>query len=170
MPAQPKSETLSAKEFAASLLRFEDIEQTRNDVWYAAYRQAEEAMKPEIKAMSRLSQWILHHTPWRLLGKDRQKNFRYLQKHLRDIALIQDFPRDAVPFGFPIQVKNRDNIIKKLHAKKIFAAIHWPNLPSSAKAFPFEHQMAKSILTLPCDHRYTEEEMQHIVLELRKIL
>ena len=65
--------------------------------------------------------------------------------------------------GFPIRVQNRENILEYLHKNKIFAPVHWKELPVDGGEFLFEKELSKEIITLPCDHRYEQADLERIV-------
>jgi hypothetical protein len=58
-----------------------------------------------------------------------------------------------------IQIDNRDSIRKYLALKGIFAPIHW--LDSQ------DETLRKSLLSLPIDQRYSDDDMQRILHELK---
>ncbi len=61
-----------------------------------------------------------------------------------------------------IQIDNRDSIRKYLASNGIFAPIHW--LDSQ------DEPLRKSLLSLPIDQRYREEDMQQILLTLKEAI
>jgi len=166
-PEQPGHE--DAGFLRAALLRYEDRDEKQNDVWYAAYTEQEENMQVSLRAMSRISRCILAAADPAPLMRKRKANYDALMAELGDIALLPA-AADFVPFGFPVRVPERAKLASGLHAQGIFAAHHWPELPSPASQFAAEHRLAERLLTLPVDHRYGRREMRRIAAAVRKAL
>ncbi len=159
-----KHEWNSSPDFIhASLLRYEDIEEEHNSIWHSIYQTNEKRMTISSYSMSRISYYILASTDPRPLIKKRHENYDYLMKELKEYSLMPAKDRSFVPFGFPIRTKNKDKLTKILHENKIFAAHHWPELPSNPKEFPGEHLLSEQLLTLPVDHRYDTRDMKRII-------
>ena len=47
------------------------------------------------------------------------------------------------------------------------AHAHWEHLLAPAREFPAEHALAAGTLTLPCDQRYSAEDMQRLATVFR---
>lgn len=149
--------------WAAPMLRYEDSAEIRNDVWYAVHREKEAAMAVGCWKMTRLSAWILSRTSLEPLAGRRRRNWNILRERLgRWLAIDRD--PDGAPFGFAIKVtpSRRPELLQSLHSERIFAAVHWACLPSQEELFPAEHDLCRSVITLPCDHRYDEPVMRQL--------
>jgi hypothetical protein len=157
---QPSERPDAVALWSAPLLRYEDIAEEHNQTWHEAHQAKKARMHADRTAMTRLSTWILSHTPIDLLAEKRRRNWLALRKHLgRWLSHSDD--REAVPFGYLIKVpsEQRAAILRGLYADRIFAAVHYPTLPSPADEFPAEHELRRQLITLPCDHRYDENAM-----------
>lgn len=154
----------------AALLRFEDVNEQDNAVWHLANRDYEAAMAVGAKPMSRLTRHILQTTDAGWVAERRRANHQYLLERLAELAVLPQEELGFVPFGFPIWTKDRQGLSAQLAAQGIFAAHHWPSLPSPARDFPEAHQWAECILTLPCDQRYDQDDMAQIVAAVRGAL
>lgn len=152
-----------------ALMRYEDKEERYNEKWYAASRDYENQMGVSANKMYRLTYDILRATPVAPLMHARKANYAVLHELLDDIALF-NYNNSFVPFGFPIKIPNRAALAKTLHGLGIFAAHHWPELPSSVSEFPEAHALCHHMLTLPVDHRYGIEDMQKIAQCVRGAL
>lgn len=152
-----------------AILRAADAAETDNATWYDAYKRNENALRVSRHAMSDVSKRILQHTDAHAIMAARKTNYALLMQSLSDIALLPKDALDFVPMGFPIRVKDRKTLAATLHAQDIFAAHHWPELPSPVH-FVKEHALADSILTLPCDHRYDAHDMQRIIAAMKAAL
>lgn len=155
---------------SAALLRYEDVQEAHNNVWYDAYKHSESSMKISQHAMSRLSRYILSYVDARPLIKKRKANYEVLSDLLSDIAMLPVGEVDFVPLGLPIKVNNKPEVAAFLHKKGIFAASHWPDMPSPEAEFASEHAMCSNMLTLPVDHRYGKADMKRIAKLVRKAI
>ena len=150
--------------FEPSLRRFEDEMETQNAVWHAANLMRERAETVSNRRMSHLSGALLHLLdPTRIIAR-RRANFAVLQERLTQLSFLKDGSPNYVPFGFPIRVARGkcDGIIVELASTGIFVARHWSNLPSPAEIFQEEHRLAAELMTLPCDQRYSLDDMARI--------
>jgi hypothetical protein len=150
------------------LWRFED--EDNNQAWYPAYRQAESRMSVTTRPMSRLSAAILSSLDADEIAARRRQNFARLAESLSDLGPFADTKLSWVPLGFPIRVPERDRVVQHLASARMFCARHWAELPSDPDRFRFEHQLARQILTLPCDHRYGSADMDRLVRAVRAAL
>jgi hypothetical protein len=50
-----------------------------------------------------------------------------------------------------------------LRSQKIFIPTHWREILVEVD-FPFELELSRQLLTLPCDHRYTVEDMRRLAI------
>ncbi len=117
--------------------------------------------------MSFLSQRILPTVDLQHLAAARRKNYAYLLAHVNHKKIRPLFPvlpEGVCPLGFPILCQERDQLKEHLIARRIYPPIHW-TLPEQIdpQEFPPSSQLSKSILTIPCDQRYTEKEMDKII-------
>lgn len=152
----------------AALLRYEDEAELYNDAWYRAYMQQEQQMCVGNLGMSRLTQEVLAATDAKALIRARRRNEGLLRRLLGDLALLPAGDGQYAPFGFPIRVPDREKFAAYLHTHGIFAAHHWPRMPSPIKEFPFEHALSDAIITLPVDHRYAPGQMRHMAALVRQ--
>jgi len=156
-----KQESIPSSDFIRpSLLRYEDVDETHNGIWYAAFREKENNMGVSAAPMSRLSHAILASTDARPLMQARRSNFAVLMELLHDVVLLPPEDKNFVPLGFPVRLKESRHVASQLHAQGIFAANHWPDMPSDSVEFANEHALAAEILTLPVDHRYGRADME----------
>lgn len=154
----------------AALLRYEDEEEQHNDTWYAAFTAQENAQRVSDTGMSRIGRHILAATDPRPLIRARQRNYATLNRLLPGRALIDANPRDFVPLGFPLRVRDRRKTVDTLAASGIFTGHYWPDMPSPAAEFVEAHRLAEELVLLPVDHRYDAQDMQRIGDALRPLL
>jgi dTDP-4-amino-4,6-dideoxygalactose transaminase len=154
----------------AALLRYEDIDEQDNAVWHLANRDYEVAMAVSDMPMSRLTHHILQTADASWIAGRRRTNYQYLMRHLADLAVLPHEELTFTPLGFPIWTKARQKLAGRLAAQGIFAAHHWPSLPSEKTDYPKAHKLAERILTLPCDQRYDQNDMAQIVAAVRGVI
>lgn len=144
------------------LERLEDVEELRNEEWYSHYRRVEDAMAVGSVAMSRVTAAVLASAD---IGSDRERriaNFAILRDRLAQWAFLDEGALSFAPLGFPLQLPAAADLARRLAARRIFAARHWPSLPSDPALFPAEHRLSRELLTLPCDYRYDAREMRFV--------
>lgn len=103
----------------------------------------------------------------------RRSNWQFINSHLNEVAdqgdifssLYKTLLIDEVPLTYPIRVaKGRRNRLRAwLSERKIYCPIHWS---VDASADVRSMTLSESILSLPIDQRYNEEDMARIVGEL----
>jgi hypothetical protein len=168
---QPSERPDSIALWTAPLLRYEDRTEEHNQTWHEAHQSKKAWMQADRGEMTRFTGWILSHTALEPLAERRRRNWRVLRGPLGRWLAHEGNP-GAAPFGYLIKVPvdQRSGILRALYADRIFAAVHYPSLPSPADQFPAEHELRRQIITLPCDHRYGEDAMQRLAVRLVALL
>lgn len=105
---------------------------------------------------------------WR---RRRRNNALHLMRELDqwEVArpIFSRVPRESAPFGVVLAfmcAAARDSYREKLRRRNIYCPIHWAASPDSSTA---TRDLASRILTIPCDHRYTTDDMQRVAEILR---
>lgn len=105
---------------------------------------------------------------WRRWRRD---NAVYLMRELDQWEVARPiFPRvarESAPFGVALAFRSsaaRDTYREGLRRSNIYCPIHWA---ASADASTATQDLASRILTIPCDHRYTTDDMQRVADFLR---
>lgn len=168
---QPTSSADSDALWRAPLLRHADPLGLDNAVWYAANRAKEAAMAVTSQAMTDASLSILSRTSLASLAGPKLANWRVLDQRLRPWSALPSDPQ-APPLGYVLRLEPgaRDTVLRGLHAARIFAAVHWPAIAAPARDFPREAQWTLELVTLPCDHRYGEADMDRIASRVTELL
>jgi hypothetical protein len=156
--------------FVPEIMRFEDQDGTNHSAWYAAYRKREDALTAEVLPISRLTLSLLERISIGPLIARRKRNHSVISKRLSSLAARQPTADDTAPFGFVIKVKDAGALAAELAAEGFFCARHWPKLPSDAHVFALEHSMSQQLLTLPCDHRYEQHDMERLVEAVARLV
>ena len=142
--------------------------QNNREAAFQEYRESEAAMTVGATTMSQLTRQLLCVIDPLAAITRRRENYAILDEALGDYAVFSNSDVSFAPLGFPVRHVDCDRILGHLHKEGVFAARHWRDLPSPASAFPWEHALAREIMTLPCDQRYDAKDMQrvaHVFLE-----
>lgn len=106
------------------------------------------------------------------LVNSRRMNFEYLLEKLRDVEGIEfifdELNRENTPIFFPLYIqKNRDGLRQYLVKKEIYCPIHWP-IPAllDKNINPQTQDIYNTVLSIPCDQRYTQKDMDRVVTEI----
>lgn len=103
--------------------------------------------------VSPISQWVMERLDYKSIIKRRRENFKYLLDGVKRFEPVFDkLPKGTVPLFFPVWVQSRDYVLWKLAKEKVYCAPHYPN-----------------ILSVPCDQRYTIEEMEYVARCLNRL-
>lgn len=128
----------------------------------------------EMRRISRESRTLLRRIDLKLVRDTRRRNFEHLLKRFASSVrptvakpLIGELSECGSPLGFPVSSVWRDELRDHLVCSGIFPPVHWV-LPPEARKWARSHNqfaanLAESELTIPCDQRYGESDMEHIV-------
>lgn len=116
------------------------------------------------KLMSSLSLNLLHKINWERIIIKRRANFNTLLEHTRNSPhfspLFDSLPGGVCPLGFPVVVSRSRNHLKKyLIAHNIYPPVHWELPRCIPPVFTDSYKLSSKILTIPCDQRYSREDM-----------
>lgn len=156
----------------ASLLRYEDPHQEGVTPWHPENQAKEARMRVESAGATRLSLALLGALDPQDMVRRRRENFAALQTAIGAYRLPLRERADSAPFAFPVQLapQERDTVLRGLHAKGIYAAIHWRDLPVDPRTFKQAHALSHRLISLPCDQRYDATHMDYIATTFRQIL
>jgi dTDP-4-amino-4,6-dideoxygalactose transaminase len=149
------------KTWFATILRREFDLHGGSRHWFDLFQETEADTPIGKYAMSELSKLLLAKAiPYQSVAQRRINNYNVLARSLSQVALFSSPSRGVVPLGFPIRVKKREILRRKLFDHQIFPPVHWPLGNVVPDEFERSHQLSAEILTLPCDQRYGEAEME----------
>lgn len=177
----PRHATAAQQKLAAMLLKrqyLSGMEATKED--FRAWQiQSESAMS--VRPVSRplpVTASMLPHLPWRKWRAEKARNAAYLTRRLRQVlppVAIEPNFRDILPrpaeANFPWQCPfavivlcahraERDRLRATLIEHRIYPPILWPLPREAARRCPEAADFAARMLALPCDFRYTSEDME----------
>lgn len=113
--------------------------------------------------------WAMPHATGELLESSpplREMRARRRANHDILAAMLPFVPEAAgadAPLGYVIVFENetlRERIRRALMAERIYPAVHWP-LPAAVRGrFVESGALSRKILTIPCDQRYGEDDLE----------
>lgn len=114
----------------------------------------EDLCNAPVRGMSRLTRNLLTTIDDAAIRMKRLSNFSYLNNRLKTDFPINCSPEE-VPLVFPY-VSHDALLRRKLIDAQIFIATYWPGCE-------YSDSLVNSVLPLPIDQRYGEEDMNHIL-------
>lgn len=159
------------KAFVASVMRREFDLYGGSRQWFELFQQTEADSPIGFYAMSELSRMILLHSiDYPMIAQQRCRNYEVLVNALSDLALFPNLPSHVVPLGFPIRVRERDEVRRALFAHEIYPPVHWSLEGAVPESYRGSHKLAAEIMTLPCDQRYNSNDMERLAQLVRGAL
>ena len=106
-----------------------------------------------------------------LIKSRRRGNAAYLIDELKEVALFQQMDEKACPLFVPILLpqEQRDALRINLIEQKIYCPIHWP-LSELHDIGEEERILYRQELSLICDQRYGQEDMERTVKAVKQFL
>lgn len=94
--------------------------------------------------------------------RQRQKNAKVILEGLKSLSIkpLIEMPTDTTPLFIPIYLENRDDVRRRMFRNEVFCPVHWPLEGMDVKK---GREMAERELSLICDQRYGEIEMESII-------
>lgn len=125
-----------------------------------------------LNAMSCISKTLLNSIDFNNVIYKRRKNFKYLLSSFKNLdnidILCKNLKERICPIGFPIIVTQRDALREHLTNNNIYCPIHWLIPDEIPKKFDYSHFISKNIITIPCDQRYSIEDMEMVAEKVKK--
>ncbi|KQS95214.1 hypothetical protein [Chryseobacterium sp. Leaf394] len=131
---------------------------------YGDFKRNDKSLENQpIKLMSDLTKLLLMNIDFHFVKEQRQRNFQFLHDKLKKKNLLSiSYNHDSIPMVYPFRTK--DPLVKeKLINQKIYCASYWPNVIDWCSAEQNSHILAKEIVALPIDQRYSVEDMEKIL-------
>jgi dTDP-4-amino-4,6-dideoxygalactose transaminase len=121
-----------------------------------------------LSRMSEISRKIFGSVDLDYIKQKRRENFAYLHKmlHTENKLTVPSMGQIECPLVYPFWSNN--GLKKQLIDAKIFVATYWPNVFEWTKPGDLEYELANNVVCIPIDQRYSEEDMERIVKEIRK--
>jgi hypothetical protein len=157
-PVEPAEEV-----YPPCLARYEDTCGLHNAAWYAAYRSAEDKMRVEARAASRLALGLLDRLDFEGIATRRRRNYQALLSALPPRVVLEGFERecDGVPQGVPVLVPDAPHVVATMARARIFCARYWPDMPAVSSCSRTA-DLRDRLMLLPCDQRFEPDEMVRV--------
>ena len=116
-----------------------------------------------IRNITEISYNLIKNQNVKAICEKRRENYKYLYENLCGIkALKIPFKLNdekIVPFGFVIILDERDKFYEYCIRENIYCNIHWKDA---------NNYLSNKIITIPCDQRYSINEMEFIVRKIKE--
>lgn len=130
---------------------------------YHYYLDSEKSLNKEsIKLMSNLTANLFNSYTHDELAQRRKENFSYLHDVLGHINHL-DTGVVCSSLIYPFLIKNGKEVKDKLLKNRFFVATYWPDISFDSKLNSFEKELINNLISIPCDQRYTENDLVNIV-------
>ena len=131
--------------------------------WFELFQSADREAPIGPYRMSARTRSVLEHgLDYESIARRRIDNYNALHEQLAHLALFPKPEPGAVPLGCPVLLNDRDAVRERLFSQEIYPPVHWP-IPNVVPArFASSHELAKHIMTLPCDQRYDRADMRRM--------
>lgn len=141
------------------------------------FSKAEELLNLDVSPyqIDSLSSKIITEIDVNEIIRKRRRNFSFLEKGLKELTTVKlafsEIGDDVCPLFLPIIVdEGRDDVRDELIKYNIYCPVHWPisdhinlNLVKNTKS------INNRILSIPCDQRYSLDDMNRIIQVLKTI-
>lgn len=121
------------------------------------------------KQMSSLTHNLLRGIDYETAKSKRNENYQVLQQTIGSYS-GKVFHQTDGPLCYPFYTRHGVSIRKALAAEKIFVPTYWSNVVRDLSENSLEYDYAANILALPCDQRYTPDDMEYLASVLRRLL
>lgn len=117
-----------------------------------------------IMEMSNLTKRLLASIDYNTIAQKRRQNFDFLHNKLGDKNILKFIiSATEVPMVYPLFVDNGPLLKQKLIANKIYIATYWPNVFEWAELNSFENELAKNLIAIPVDQRYSIDVLSRLL-------
>lgn len=137
----------------------------QSELWFPIYKENETQAIVSSRQITLHSHQLLQQIDALEVESIRKRNYAILQSELKNISFFQNEIINFVPLGFPVRLTSgkRDRLRDYLIENGIFPAIHWIDTPIPSI-------LSEELLTLPCDQRYCEKDMNRIILVVNRFI
>lgn len=152
----------------------EEVDQSTESFYLELFRELEVSLDSDIYPTKppKIVLDIIDGLDWEEISRRRRDNWQALDDIIEDKVerFSKELTKGNVPLGYVIRHKNRNGIREKLAKHRIFAPVHWP-LPNeiNRKRFPNSVALSDSLLTIPIDQRYSQDDITYLADVLKTI-
>lgn len=119
--------------------------------------------------MSRLTAAMLGSIDFKAAQNRRRDNFSRLHAALNSSNLLNvELDKTSVPLCYPYRT-SRSGLREALISARVFVPTYWPEVAAGASDIPAsDRALATEILPIPCDQRYSSDDMDTILDVMRR--
>lgn len=167
--SRPMPDVISHNTFAPLKVKAGVMKQHRgqdgikDDDYLALFRQGDDLISENYESnMSDDSKRLFAGTDFEQAKRQRQANTKVILEGLKSLGIktLIEVSADAVPLFIPIYLENRDEVRRRMFQHEVFCPVHWPLEGMDVKK---GKEMAEHALSLICDQRYGQKEMDLIL-------
>lgn len=137
--------------------------------FYQNYRENEAWMdKQGLSAMSALTHNILRSIDYERVEQTRTSNAKRLDAGLGENNLLT-VKNMTGAYLYPYFCADGEKLRKKLIERKIFVPVLWQNVLEDYDIDTAEYNFSKNMVPLPCDQRYTENDMDEVIAAVKEL-
>lgn len=137
--------------------------------FYQNYRENEAWLdKQEMFAMSSLTHNILRSIDYERVKQTRTSNAKRLNAGLGENNLLT-VKNMTGTYLYPYFCADGEKLRKKLIERKIFVPVLWQNVLEDCDIDTAEYNFSKNMVPLPCDQRYTENDMDEVIAVVKEL-
>lgn len=130
--------------------------------YYSCFRENESLIDDlELRAMSAVTHNMLRAIDYDKVINIRNTNASLLSLRFRKVNRLDNLQLSEAPFAYPLYIEKGAAVRKLLACEGIYIPTLWPNVLNNG-ANTMERNYAENILPLPCDQRYTIEDMEYL--------
>ena len=137
---------------------------------YKSFLKNEQLCGIGLKAISKLSEYLLSHIDYESIIQSRRENFQHLQSLFDEYYLSNsETDNEAVPMFYPVYREQTINR-QKLSEQNLFIPTFWADVLSrKVDGFVFEEKLTNHLLPLPIDHRYAKGDMDYLARAIKNL-
>ncbi len=170
---QPKQKAIHSAHYfeflELAVKRMETMHLSTQDI--LTYNKIIEKEELPQNACSQLTIDILKRIPLLPLAQKRKENWEYLAKHLMEFALWKDERVDFAPYAYPIRIPyNKSQVLPKDVLLTLLANQNIHPLSLGQKTQNTSYNGLSEIVLLPCDQRYSKNDLDRIILLVNKYM
>jgi dTDP-4-amino-4,6-dideoxygalactose transaminase len=139
--------------------------------WYRLYREAKKNAPSKPCSMSKLSRRLIDGAfEYPTISEKRRQNYKFLADNTEYSSILGALEKKEVPVGFVVRSESeeeRSEVKEMLIDEHIYPPIHWNLENHVPKKYKKSHVLSEEILTIPCDQRYSIEDMNRILCVIK---
>lgn len=118
--------------------------------------------------MSALTHNILRSIDYERVEQTRTSNAKRLDAGLGENNLLT-VKNMTGAYLYPYFCADGEKLRKKLIERKIFVPVLWQNVLEDCDIDTAEYNFSKNMVPLPCDQRYTENDMDEVIAAVKEL-